>query len=179
MQHPLCDSKFPVPEGFSVLELPESSLWKWLFGCFSVLLLIGWWAGLDCLILKNNVAFMICILYKELKDLSGLLQKSAHIAQVLGRISSNESEIWRAESCLEQRWREVTTDLARYSCSVCLHSIFYMPLYSGCSQTPLVMAVVPLSSPYHKTNTVFSSAPKTAAPQSLSFVCLQQGDILV
>lgn len=35
--------------------------------------------------LKNNVAFMICILYKELKDLSGLLQKSACIAELLGK----------------------------------------------------------------------------------------------
>lgn len=36
---------------------------------------------------------MIYMLYKELKDLSGLLQKSAYIAEVLGGISSNESEI--------------------------------------------------------------------------------------
>lgn len=105
----------------------------WLFFCPVINWLV---AGLDYLILKNNGAFTICILYKELKDLSELLQGSACIAEVLGRISSNESEIWEAESCLEQRWREVTTDLARYNCSVCLHSIFSKPLYSCFSQTP-------------------------------------------
>lgn len=79
---------------------------------------------------------MIYILYKELKDLSGLLQKSAYITEALGGISSNESEIWEAESCLDQRWREVATDLVRYSCSVCLHSTFqYVPLLLLLSDT--------------------------------------------
>lgn len=78
------------------------------------------------MILKNKVAFMICILYKELKDLSGLLQRSACIAEVLGKFLQMSHKSGRQSLVLNKG--EVTTDLARYSCSVCLHSIFqYAP----------------------------------------------------
>lgn len=60
MQRSPHHSRFPVPEGFSVLELPESSLRKELFGGGSVLFLTGVWKGLgDDLVLGNNVVSQV------------------------------------------------------------------------------------------------------------------------
>ena len=123
--------------GFLCLGIARDLPLKVTFWLFSVLFLIGWWPGLeDYLILKNNVAFTIYILYKELKGLSGVLQKS----EVLGRIShhwgigKNFFELFRnlGGSVLsltnvkgsDYRSSEVQLQATRKHCNVLLRSIF-------------------------------------------------------
>ncbi|KAK4832812.1 hypothetical protein QYF61_025680 [Mycteria americana] len=64
----------------------------------------SWWLGLeDYFILKNNVAFTIYVLYKELKGVFRVLQKSACITEVLGRIPLSNSEIMNERDHLLKR----------------------------------------------------------------------------